>query len=177
MIEISKIKTYLGITDESQDGLLGEIESYVSGFVSGYCRRNFSESENVEYFGNANGAVFLKHFPVSAVLSVSVNNRAAGAPVWKVLEESEYRVFSEEGYIAGNFPNGAGSVKVVYTSGFETVPSDLELLTVELCAKEFRQRQSQGIGSESVGSVRIDWTSGLTEMQKAILNRHKKQKV
>lgn len=166
MIATSEIKTYLGISGSAQDALLTAIEEYVSGYVSGYCRRDFAASQKTESHDGGVDTIFLKEFPIVSVDSVVVDGRTLSA--------SEYTLYAEEGYIVGHFPYGRKNVSVTYTAGFGTIPTDLKMLVVSLCGREYRQRQSQGIKSESIGSARIDWDAEISTEQKTILDRYKK---
>ncbi len=51
----------------------------------------------------------------------------------------------------------------------DPAPDDIVLLVTQLAAREFKKRKSQGITSESLGSMRIDWSERLTKTQEKVI--------
>jgi len=97
----------------------------VEDLVKGLTKRNFEEAEYEAFFKirrNQN-SILLADFPVGEVASVSTVTSLAedGTPALEAYSKSAYRVDAASGIIrlrSGCFPEGDGTVQVVYTAGY-----------------------------------------------------------
>jgi hypothetical protein len=153
---LADLKTYLGITDTSEDTLLNLLIADGDAAILGYIGRAIEQATLTEYYsGDRTQMLVLRQRPVTAVTSVHVDDsgyagQAAGAfdstTEWTAGEDfyirTEVENESNTGELVaikgpgtftadgdpktwGEWPNGTGNVKVIYTAGYATVPSDL----------------------------------------------------
>jgi hypothetical protein len=176
---VAAIKTHLGITGSDEDTYLTQLLAGLEPAVLRWLNRLNIERATVTEFYNGGGRKYLplKRRPVISVASVNedVDGMAgqnpdgfgaetlltAGSDYWtKNLEESE----SNPGMlvrVGTNWANYDGSVKVVYTSGYATVPADIAM-AIHLLAGILRNSGDKGgpIQAETIGSYSYSMLAG-----------------
>lgn len=182
-----KVKSYLGIADDSSDDLIADLCAGVSQFILTYCDRDIlmipspTEPDTEqrfyeEYFDGGEGQeLMLKNYPIIALSKVEYNSRTQDDPLWVEVEASRYVVYWQSGivHLYGKFPVGLRqNIKATYNGGYGEVPADLELVARELVAKTFSRRKAQGKSTEVLGGARIDWINELAKEQKLILDNY-----
>lgn len=187
LTEKSKVKSYLGISDESFDDLLDDLCAGVSQFIVTYCDRDIltipspiepdaEQGFYEEYFdGDADEELMLRNYPIRTLLKVEYNSRTQDDPLWVELEASRYVIYWQGGivHLYGKFPVGLRqNIKVTYNGGFDEAPADIAMVATEIVAKLFEKRKAQGKSSEGLGGARIDWVNELTKEQKIILDNY-----
>ena len=153
---LADLKTYLGISDSSEDALLNLLIADADAAILGYIGRTIEQATLTEYYSGA-GAPTLVLQPRAgpAVTSVHVDQSGysgqgsgafASSTEWTAGEDFYIRTVVENesntGELVaikgpgtftadhqpktwGEWPRGTGNIKVVYTAGYSTVPSDL----------------------------------------------------
>ena len=116
--------------------------------------------------------VVLRNFPVSAVSAVV----SAGT----TLNENAWYFDSNTGTIrlvslGGFFPQGNQTVKVSYTYGFSTIPSDLShAATIVVCGL-FNRTRHAGLATEAAAGYRYRVEDqGIPRAAEAILSRYRR---
>ena len=153
---LADLKTYLGISDSSEDALLNLLIADADAAILGYIGRTIEQATLTEYYsGDGTQMLLLKQRPVTAVTSVHVyqsgysgqgSGAFASSTEWTAGEDFYIRTVVENesntGELVaikgpgtftadhqpktwGEWPRGTGNIKVVYTAGYSTVPSDL----------------------------------------------------
>jgi uncharacterized phiE125 gp8 family phage protein len=119
-------KTYLKIEliDTSEDALFESLINAVSDQIENYCRRKLRERTytDEEYDGTDNCNLLLSQFPVSSVSDVKIDDVS--------IDPSEYKIRKDTGILVrtnSRWPEGVMNIKVTHVSGYNPVPSDLEL--------------------------------------------------
>lgn len=157
---LTDVKTWLGIvdTDTTQDTNLQRLITSVSADFIGQIRRLafFPSGGHVEritsYFQpeSLSQDIFLKHYPVTAVASVTVNETALAAfnnatptiPGWLLDDELDPEESQKITLMGVCLPNWGGSrhsiyrppaarLVVTYTAGYASVPADVAAAVVE----------------------------------------------
>jgi uncharacterized phiE125 gp8 family phage protein len=183
-VDITKIKTYLGISVSTHDTVLTNLMTAVCAFIENVCDRVFNETTYTEeIYSGGEKIIFLKKYPVSAVSKVEYKSGSNSNPTWTEFTEDDYdlvdgrRLIRAGGWAPGVntiWPSGYNNIRITYTAGYSSNPADLEQLIIELVAKKFNQRKSDGIGSESAEGASLDWSRALTPEQKIVLSKFKK---
>ena len=156
LITVDTYKEIAGITSTKEDTKLDILVPAISQLVKTYCGNSIIDyytTEKTELFTidwNTH-LVQLTESPVISVSSVYVresvtdNYSALSADDWylETTTDSIYRIYGS-GY--QNFPQGAGSVKVVYNAGYSECPADLQLAVADLITyylrDEYKTRQT-----------------------------------
>lgn len=136
LVTIDEFKSYIGKRSPDNDDTISTIIEGVSSIVKNYCQRTFTDyvtSPKEEAFDGGGHTIFLTEVPVLEISEISERRTLSGD--WEVLEEdTDFVVDSELGTVYrttdsgyGSWPSGPKRVKVVYTGGYEDLPSDLKL--------------------------------------------------
>lgn len=175
LTSVANVKTYLGITSSSDDALLEMFVNQTTDWIEQFCGgRRFKdttytdeiyESEFAKEQGdfptivrNRNYWLNCRQYPITATAAVVVKYRS-GNTSWQTQEATGYEVYNNRGqvYLYGGMPNIRQAVKLTYSAGYATIPSDLELACIKLVARQYEKRKSQGKKSESIGGATIVW--------------------
>jgi hypothetical protein len=205
---LSDLKTFLGVSDTSEDVKLAAMITLATSAIEGYLDRVIESATYTEYYGGDGSRMLLvQQRPVTAVTSVHVDQSAyagqaagafASATEWTAGEDFFIRTVVENesntGELVaikgpgtfrpdgdpqtwGEWPSGTGNIKVVYTAGYSTVPSDITL-ACNLIIAELRNTADKGrdIQSEHLGSYSYTLASGGTQgviSAREIVNRYR----
>ena len=177
---LAKVKTFLGIDNTGSDAVLNQILLQTEALALKYIGTNIETDAHTEYFSPALGqsSLVLNSMPV-AESSVSVwqdSDRDFETEDLLVLDD-DYIVNEKSGIIQTinvSFREGIKTVKVTYSSGYATVPSDIEFAIIMQVAFFFQRKDQIGIGSESTdGSLSINKSFGLLPEVKRMLEKYK----
>jgi len=116
-------------------------------------------SKTDRFDGDGGTRWHLTEFPVASVTSVTVDGTAV--PEQPSATEAGY-------YLDGNvvclygytFTKGTGNVAIVYSSGYATVPTDLEDAVIQLVVLKFRRADAPGQSSLSVNGDTVQYDAG-----------------
>lgn len=134
---LAEVKAYAGITSTNQDALIKQLIPQVSGYVKDYCNRTFIDYVNdadVKVFTGGDAYIYLPEAPTIAVSSFEYSNDY-GKTYTSLTEYTDYvldlqydrlQVLGQPCFPA--YPNG---YKVTYTAGFETLPEQVKLATLD----------------------------------------------
>jgi len=142
------VQAYLG-TDKLADlELIGDLIARASEAIESYCRRQFGEVERTEYQDGGSGVIILDCRPVIEVSAV-YDDPAREWPESSLVPASSYVVSGHAGIVTADtaFSTGTHSVKVVYTSGYTTVPTDVAQACVIVVAGWFRSGRRARTGT------------------------------
>ena len=190
LITLQEYKTAEGITAPKDDARLNVLIPSVSELVKTYCGNSFIDffsSNKTETFNIDWGTYVVKltESPVNAI--VSVQERESYNSAYTTLTTGAYEFSldtrtdsvlrtTSAGY--KNWPRGVDAVKVVYTAGYSSVPSDLKLAVLDLVTyylkDEHKQRQSiAGASLQNQGSTSQNNNVGFPDHIKRVLDLHK----
>jgi len=143
-----------------------EIGSYIDGLASKvYAVTTYTD---VFHYGGEN-FLFLKNTPLVSVTKVEYNSSAEGvAPVWTTLTEyTNYTADLDKGIVILNFTafnpkSGYNRFRVTYSSGYATIPKNVQMLATKLVASRVltslinqNVNERNDGGSISVGDISI----------------------
>jgi hypothetical protein len=98
--------------------------------------------------GRKSNLILFRQWPVTAVTSLHVDSEASyGSDT--LVDPSEYRIGDEGNSLVllnRSFPNGYNNIKVVYTAGYDPVPSDLQNACLWLVTWYYTTRENKDIG-------------------------------
>jgi len=176
-ITTAKIKTYLGITVTTYDTLLDSLATAVSAFMESYCNRIFDEATYTqEIYSGGKNIIFLKHYPVIIFTKLEYKSGSNSNPTWTEYTEDDYDLVDNRKLIKNsNFVSGINNIRATYSAGYATLPYEIEQLAIELIARKYNQRKSDGMNNESAEGASLDWNRTITKEQKMILNKYRKK--
>jgi hypothetical protein len=136
------------------DALLTRLITAASQFIQSWLQRQIAVSDWSETRdGNGGQRMAFANFPVSAVLSLSIDGIAippapadGGFGAGYVFSPTELAL---RGYV---FSRRAQNVVVTYTAGYPSVPADIAQACIELVAQRYRERTRIGEVSKAMMS-------------------------
>lgn len=175
-----KVKDFLNINDSSKDVFIDEAINNVTGFIKGYCGRQFlNQTYTNEMHDTQEGQrkIFLYNIPVTAISAVEYRAGTPAAPVWFALDANSYLTYLKEGYVYFYFrtPSVKQGMRFTYTAGYlinfaaefdptqHNLPYDLVMAATELVARiittsgllglEMAQTEGQTVRLKDAGAV------------------------
>ena len=190
LITLQDYKTAEGITQPKDDSRLNILIPSVSQLIKTYCGNSFVDyysSNKTETFDInwSTHVVQLTETPVNAIVSVQERTNYGSSYTTLTTGAYEYSLDSSTDSIlrtnsAGyqNWPQGVGTVKVVYTAGYSAVPADLKLAVLDLVTyylkDEHKLRQSiAGASLQNQGSSTQRDNVGFPDHIKRVLDLYK----
>ena len=165
---IDSVKRLLGETDALDADVQAQLEAKiaeVSARAATSCGRAFEKVERVSYHNGGGRYLYLTETPVAEIVEV------LWAPDWDwdaatVYGDSDYALLSGGmvGFRCGCWPQGAKSLRVTYTGGYDPapgeaeeppegytpIPADLEGAICRQVVYEWRRRNDPGLSSVSL---------------------------
>lgn len=145
LITLEEYKTAEGIQSPKEDLRIEALIPSVSQLVKTYCGNSIVDyySTNKTEVININWDTYIVQLTESPVNTiVSVEERETYQESYTTLTTSAYEYYLDTatdsllrttgGSVYRNWPKGPGAVRVVYTAGYETIPSDLQLAVIDL---------------------------------------------
>lgn len=175
LTSVADVKTYLGIQVVTDDTLLAQLVTRASAAVEAWCGRSFASTSYSESYNGRGGDVLpLRHAPVTAVASVTIDglvlspSPAIGQRGW-MLDGNVLRL------VGACFTCGVQNVAVQYTAGYTVLPSDVVQATIDLVALKFKQKSKVGNASETIGQQTTAYTFGRIPADvQAVLQPHRR---
>jgi len=146
-ITLAEAKSWLNVTDTSEDTVLLALIEAATSAVEGVADRTFTSATITEsYTGMGSKFLFLHRTPITAVTSVSLADSGTTATV----DFTKVNIRRTDG---GIFPYGE-KVVVTYTGGYTTIPQDVKMATkITLQAMRNAQAIDPNLGGEALGGV------------------------
>jgi hypothetical protein len=157
---LANLKEHLKIESgqTGDDTFLTNVVDRVSQFIKRYTGRVLNQTTLTETYDPMGGdSLLLRDWPVISVTSVHESfDHIFDATT--LVAAADYYVNLRVGRIiriGGSWFNHRDCVQVVYSAGYATIPTDLEMVALELCAAKWRKRRNEGLASKSLsdGSV------------------------
>ena len=178
-ITLSEAKTYLGITDTTQDTKLTLIIDWVQDIIVNFIG-DISTSDKTENLSLCDiwrcSQVYLKNKPVTAIKKINwvsytwvlntdyliENNKAIINDLYQYLTNLKFNMFSIE-----------------YTAGYTTIPDDVKLAMLTLTAQEFNKKDWTVVKGYKLWPRTVDFDNTLWQAEwtlnsiKGILSSYK----
>jgi hypothetical protein len=152
---LTNVKNALDITGTDDDELLGQLQQAADDFIDAYCGRDFTGGTFTEYHPGGGRVVFLRNYPVLAVLSLKVDPAGEFGPE-TLRQPASYVVHPDRGVIvskegsfvparpgfrvaADDFPQ---AVQIIYSTATDAVPAAVSRAYVELIGHWYRQAKT-----------------------------------
>lgn len=138
LVSLADMKTYLGITDNSQDAFLTNQILVISDAIEAYCKRVFpvrTYTENFYYSDyQLSKTLYTYMYPIISV--ISINEDAT------LVEAADYRINKPIGLITkptGSFYAAEDTV-VIYTAGYVDIPPIIQSVVYSLVSERYNKK-------------------------------------
>lgn len=165
LVSLADVKTYLGISGSSEDGLIGDLINAASAAANAFTGRFLLSKTYTEFYnGNGEAELILKNLPIISVTSLyNANNERVFDATTEIDVSEDVLLLKEEGVLRlwnneSAFIAGVANVKVVYVAGYAlaSVPQDIQYaikLWVGKAYQKFDKKvhllQSQSVGDQT----------------------------
>lgn len=177
IITLAEFKSYLWITNTTQDTLLNLLLNSANDFVESYIWRELALQTYTQFQDwNAQREILLENYPVTSITSLQLNEWTLETPNYVSIDLNSFKLSPKVWKIFLNFfmRRGFQNYKIVYVAGYNPIPWDLKLATLKLGAWYYNKRTSDWISSESVAwdSIWFDTTEISSDVL-VILNNYR----
>lgn len=202
LVTLDDTKTFLGITDNSKDAILTMMINMATDYIESQTGRRFVSSVNTyeKIDGTGTHQLRLKNFPIVTPPAVQLweNNTSDNTDSWSALDSNTFWVDAETGIITRTsafldfnegedeetlsevvFNRGKQKYRATYTSGYATVPYDLQFACMTMVGQLYNTKGGSGIKSESLGDHSITYqditevTSGRGGILEDVLSKYR----
>lgn len=149
---LNQAKTFckIPLAETSLDSMIELYINAASDYLERECDRKFKSQTFTEIrHGRKQNIVLLKDYPCTAISSLKVDSSGLFTSPDTVIPPSDYGVGDDGNSLVllnRVLPNGYNNVQIVYTAGYATIPSDLEMATLWLVFWYNQVRNNQDIG-------------------------------
>jgi len=188
---LSDVKSYLRITDNSDDSFLNMLIINVQAVIETYCNRHFDINTYTAEQHIINHKIFTNEYPIVSVQNIvrvgddifipSDSNSALNYRIFPTyIDLLDYKDVTMSNRL--KYANIEESyVEVTYTAGYTNMPLDLTLAAIKLIAVEYKESREDRLGIDSIreGSIQSVYLKKDSEMPLAIssiLDRYRKMR-
>lgn len=166
LITKAEYKAYAGINSTNQDAEIDSLIPKVSDLVKSYCRRTFVDyvdDPKVETTQGGTREILLGEYPVLQIVSVQ-RSTDYGQTYTKLAKFTDWvQVGDDVVSLATNgFDSLINGYKVTYFAGYELLPQDLKLATMDMV--EYYLKNSSAVHSTrpliSPNTLQVEYVSG-----------------
>ena len=179
LVTLDDTKSFLGYTNNSKDETTKLFINMATDFIEEYCNRRFKMTTYTDdkYDGTGEKNLLLKNYPVDTLTAIAENTQSDGNGSWVILDSDNYNVEVKTGIIEKkcSFNRGFQNYQIDYKAGFDDIPYDIQFACMSFVENLFRQRNAQGLESESLGDHRVVFLKAFQEndQYKKVLDKYK----
>ena len=168
---VENVKLYLNITDNQEDDIIDLLIEDASSFFETYTNRKILTDTYVDIFKGRNYFHILKNAPIQEILSVKILNQEI---------KPQNRASFTEGYFFDKnkivlygykFSNVDLGNEIIYKSGFDIVPKDIETAVIILTALRYKEKDRLGVKNKKINNEIVYFDLGIPEKVKLIMDQ------
>tara|TARA_Y100001938_G_scaffold111625_1_gene152790 strand:- start:1282 stop:1803 length:522 start_codon:yes stop_codon:yes gene_type:complete len=170
IIELTDLKSYLGINSPSQDNQLNPLVDYVNSYIMSFCNLKVSDTPTTytrRVTSPTGRSVVLPSTNIQSIDSILSN----GTP----LDEEDYHLDADSGIIVFyiDVTTKPFGLEVTYTDAVFTAPGDLKFAALELAKYFFKDEYKNAISSGQGDSVTYEISKTIPNKIRHILVLHR----
>ncbi len=126
------------------------------------CDRVFASATYTNEYHSGDGTryLWLKHFPVTTLTSLTLYDQYTGADIQTFTAGTDFVLDPDTGKLdacTGYWPTGVRNIRATYTAGFATIPDDLKTLCMDIIAWMQNKKSAAGIASQTIGRYSVTY--------------------
>ena len=151
---LTDMKSFLGITSNSDDTLISSLIDSVVESIENFCRRDFSvqvHNEKLDINDNQD-IILLGSYPIISIAGLTDYSRTLveGTDYYANYKSGVIKLIKDLDNSDAYFESGRQKTQISYISGYLLVPKALNLATKKICSRMYNNRD--GLVSERIGS-------------------------
>ena len=182
LVSLAKLKSYLQITDNTNDTLLSSLIDQASVFIESYIGRKLEAQDyDVRMDGHGENEFLFSQYPVNGLTDFKYNTWSIWTPVWEDYSADDYFLDSETGIFSLTFGihKGIKNIRIVCNAGYEAIPEDLQRACMQIATYYYSQagKTTSQVKRERVDGAEIEYDTsigGIEQDTYVILNKYKK---
>ena len=140
LVTRAEYKSYMGISSNTSDSAIDNLIPKVSDLVKTICRRSFIDyvgNPKIEYSEGGTSAIQLDEYPVQSILSLEYSDDY-GTNYTTLVQYTDFVLSkatnSLRPILTSVFPEAINGYRITYTAGYDDIPADLKLVTLDIIA-------------------------------------------
>jgi len=155
---LASVKEYLGIksVDNNSDAVINTVISNVSKLIKNYCGRDLVSTSYTEYYnGNGKRHLRVKQYPITEITEINDDDDNVWDSTTEIVLTDVLYSSKTSGAELANlgivalrdnvFSLGLANIKISYTAGYSSIPSDLELAAKRLVGANLKEGKENGL--------------------------------
>jgi gp6-like head-tail connector protein len=162
LFTIAEVKTWLTVTDASDDARLIQIADAVSERIDAYCRRTFVTRTGVVelHDGNHKNTLFARNFPIIQVGGLTVLQSPSDTTPSTYVSGTDFDTDKRTGRIRlrlNTFTRGFQNVTLTYDHGFDrkdgpALPQDVYQAGLDYCKLVYSELSANAIAATTISA-------------------------
>lgn len=181
LLTLQEVKYHLKVPSGtvSDDATFEMFINAASDRVASFCDRIFLQGTYTElHSGRRQNYLLPNQYPITAISEIRIDNSREWTNANNLVAAANYVIADFQSTIQydGSFPSGYNNIRVIYTAGYVTVPSDLKLACLWFVEWYYRHRAREDMGKTSMskGDESIGILAETPKMIKEILMDYKR---
>lgn len=164
LTSLDLVKYFMGMTgtDSESDDLLENLIDRVSTLFESYCDRNILSREyNEVYDGRGSNKLYTNQYPITSVSGIWDDydwtwdsGTEVDSDYYRIYEGGRYITFRDT-YLYDYQQN----VKIIYTAGYATVPSDIQHACITEVARSYKNKNQVDITSKTLADGSVSYSA------------------
>lgn len=148
---LAQAKSQLAIPGVTEDARVEMFINAASARIERFCDRRFKQASYSEYHhGRGQNLLLPLEYPIISIAEIRVSDDK----VWTegLVPSTDYFIVDYDQAIQylGYFPSGFGNIRLMYSAGYATIPSDLEMACLWYVEWYFKHRDRGDMGRTSI---------------------------
>ena len=165
-----------GLTAQDED-VIEDLITRVTTLFENYVNKKIKSREFTEYYdGHGEYNLVTNQYPIISIDSIKDDvNWEWGSDT--TVGSTDYRIHTDKTYVVlqTTLQNAIQNVKIVYTAGYATIPTDIVQACIEEVLRKYRHRTDFDVTAMSQENGSVTYTEkGLLTGTKAILDKYKR---
>lgn len=166
LVTRAEYKSYMGISSNTSDSAIDNLIPKVSDLVKTICRRSFIDyvgNPKIEYSEGGTSAIQLDEYPVQSILSLEYSDDY-GTNYTTLVQYTDFVLSkatnSLRPILNTVFPEAINGYRITYTAGYDDIPADLKLVTLDIIAYYLKNDSAiHSTKSTSSNTMQIEYVS------------------
>ena len=178
--EVKDFGEIKGATSQDDD-LIEDLITRITTLFENHIDKNIKSREYTEqYDGLGVSNLITDQYPIISIDSIHDDT------TWEwgsdsTVGSTDYRIHTDKTHVIlqTTLVNGSQNVKIVYTAGYEVIPTDIVQVCIEEVLRKYNHRRDFDVTARSIGDAgSVTYTEkGLLTGTKAVLDKYKRMSI
>ena len=166
------------VADDVEDSNIEEMIKGVSTGMESFMDRKIMSREDTEYYdGDGTKYLFVDRYPIITISGIW-DDRSWSWAASSLITSTEYRIQNEKTIVMNNlvFLDDEQNVKITYTAGYATAPTDLKMACIEEVTRRFHKKRDITLSSKTLDDgTNVYIVDDFLPHNKTVMNRYRRR--